>query len=127
MKKVFCIAVIVALSTGAAFAVAEVSWSKDDRLIQGWFADNANTAKFIAWSKENLTQDQIDALETLMFPQAKEGDKQVALELMKLQMQQLNLEKDPAYTALYESVSTALTESREAKTEPAPAEAEASK
>lgn len=127
MKKLFCIAVMMGLVASAVFAATETVWSKDDRLIQGWFADNANALRFIAWSKENLTQEQISSLEAFMFPQPKEGDKQVALELMKLQMQQLNLEKDPAYTALYESVSSALAESRETKTEAAPAESEANK
>lgn len=106
--------IIVALAfSGFVGAQAKASFSKDTRLVAQWFTDNANTQKFIAWANDNLSQEQIDSLQLLMFPEVEKGNKQVALELMKLQLQQLNMEKEGSeHKALYDAVSAALESER---------------
>lgn len=119
MKKVLIsLLALVLLCGGVIGAEGKATWHKDKRLVIQWvMSDQTNVGKWIDWCAENLTQAQIDSLETMMFPDVPDDQKGMALEMIKMQMQQFSLERsdDPSIQSALKALESAIAESKKEK------------
>lgn len=75
------------------------TWSRDQAVIAQWF--DANSLQFTQWCATNLTQTQINTIETMMFPPPTAADGLTFLDRIRQQYQEsgINLTATPEGTA----------------------------
>lgn len=113
------------LPADIASAQSAADWSKDPRLIKQWFyKDQGNVDVFLDWGRANLSQDQIDSCERVMFPDLPQEQQKTALELLKMQAEGYSLERiddadvKAALVSLDKAIASAKAKEQQAQPEP---------